>query len=253
MSLNFYSGCTQDQPKGVLFMKTLKIFIAISLAVALFACDPEPNSSGASGKKDNQLPQHCRTVAKTQAPQTKAELIAAMQKAIDDKGREASLNHIDTSAITDMSDLFPELYSIHVSHAIFNVQLDCWDTSKVTSMAGMFRNARAFDQDISGWDTSKVTDMSFMFQMAASFNQDISGWDTSEVTDMHSMFVQAFRFNQDIGKWNTSKVTDMSSMFRRTQNFDQDLSRWDVRGIAHLDMFKNSAMDGKRAQYPQNF
>ena len=44
-------------------------------------------------------------------------------------------------------------------------------------------------------DTSKVTNMSYMFRNAVykttSFNLDLSGWNTSKVTDMRDMFNQA--------------------------------------------------------------
>ena len=45
-------------------------------------------------------------------------------------------------------------------------------------MQSMFRDAEAFNQNISNWDVSNVTDMSFMFYNAKNFNQDISNWDT---------------------------------------------------------------------------
>ena len=44
----------------------------------------------------------------------------------------------------------------------FNVDISKWDTSNVTTMGCMFRNAHAFYGDLSRWDTSNVTDMAGM-------------------------------------------------------------------------------------------
>ena len=62
---------------------------------------------------------------------------------------------------------------------------------------------------ISSWDTSEVTDMYQLFKDAKKFNDDISSWNTAQVTDMGYMFSGATSFNQNIGSWNTAKVTDM--------------------------------------------
>jgi surface protein len=63
-----------------------------------------------------------------------------------------------------------------------------WDTSKVTSLYGMFRKAAAFDADIGGWDVSQVTTMVGTFANAAAFDADIGDWDVSKVTTMTSAF-----------------------------------------------------------------
>ena len=178
----------------------------------------------------------------------------------------------DTSKVTTMQGMFQWARA-------FNQDIGGWDTSKVTTMQGMFSSARAFNQDIGGWDTSKVTTMEDMFYYASAFNQDIGGWDTSKVTTMQGMFYYALAFDQNIGSWDTSKVTNMGGMFASAkafnQNigswdtskvttmqvmfgdawaFDQDLSRWDVSRVTNRrGMFTGSAMEGKRAQYPQNF
>jgi surface protein len=51
--------------------------------------------------------------------------------------------------------------------------ISTWDTSAVTSMAGLFSGQGTFNGDISGWDVSSVTDMSDMFNYASSFNQPL--------------------------------------------------------------------------------
>ena len=74
-------------------------------------------------------------------PETKRELKDIIKQRIESEGNEVDLNDIDTSKITDMSELFKNL---------------------------------AFNGDISQWDVSNVTDMHEMFAICKSFNQDIS-------------------------------------------------------------------------------
>ena len=119
-------------------------------------------------------------------------------------------------------------------------------TSKVIDMSNMFRNANAFNQDISGWDVSKVTSMYAMFTGASAFNQDISRWNVLNVTNMRFMFASASAFNQDISGWDVSKVESMESMFCglfdendygnliTPNNFNQDISRWDVSSVTNM-------------------
>jgi len=105
----------------------------------------------------------------------------------------------------------------------------------------MFRNATAFNQDISAWNVSKVTDMSVMFTGADSFNQDISKWDVSKVTNMSGMFNNAIDFNQNIGEWDVSQVTDMSFMFTGADSFNQDISAWNVSKVTDMSVMFNAS------------
>lgn len=111
---------------------------------------------------------------------------------------------------------------------------DAPDLSNVSSMAGMFREARVSIPAIGKWDVSKVTDMSEMFRYATSFNDDIGAWDVSNVTNMSNMFRDASAFNQNIGKWNVSKVTNMEFIFRAAFDFNQPLNDWDVSNVTNM-------------------
>ena len=111
-------------------------------------------------------------------PKTKIELKKIIRNTIKEKGNECDLNFIDTSLITDMSDMF----------------------------AGS-----KFNGDISKWNVSKVEDMAFMFEYSK-FNGDISKWDVSNVEDMYAMFTNS-KFNGDISKWDVSNVKSYEDMF----------------------------------------
>ena len=152
------------------------------------------------------------------------------------------VNIKDTSNITNMSHMFREAKS-------FNQPIGGWDTSKVTDMSCMFAYAESFNQPIGGWNTSSVTNMSAMFFGAKSFNQPISGWDTSNVTDMSRMFNKAYQFNQPIGDWDTSNVTNTSRMFAYTA-FNQPIGGWNTSSVTNMrgmfcgDKFFNQPIGG---------
>ena len=114
-------------------------------------------------------------------PKDKNELKNLMRKLREERGEDGDFNDIDTSKITNMSEIF--YYEKH-----FNGDISLWDTSNVTMMQYMLAGAHSFNQDISQWDTSNVTDMYKMFYQAKSFNQDISSWDTSSVAYNEYMF-----------------------------------------------------------------
>lgn len=91
------------------------------------------------------------------------------------------LNHIDISAVTDMSGLFNYLDN-------FNADMSQWDVSHVTDMSYMFSECQ-FEGDISQWDTSNVKTMRGMFE-DSTFQGDISGWSFASLEDKQDMFSQ---------------------------------------------------------------
>ncbi len=113
----------------------------------------------------------------------------------------------------------------------FNMPLDKWDVSGVTSMGRMFSNCISFNQKLNTWTVSNVKNMLGMFEGASTFNKDLSSWTLSNVTTMQKMFFDAQNFNQDMSGWagKTSKVRDFSEMFNRAKKFEgKGLEDWDV-------------------------
>ena len=111
-------------------------------------------------------------------PKTKEELKDIINQKIESRGNECDLNDIDTSNITDMSNLF--------AFSKFNGDISRWNVSKVTNMEGMLAKS-TFTGDISNWIVSNVTNMKYMF-MHSTFDGDISNWDVSNVTNNEYMF-----------------------------------------------------------------
>ncbi|MEI0604321.1 BspA family leucine-rich repeat surface protein [Brachyspira alvinipulli] len=140
----------------------------------------------------------------------------------------------DTSNVKNMSWMFRECFS-------FNQPLDKWDTSNVINMKGMFSLAKSFNQNINNWNVSKVVDMSYMFNACDSFNQPLNDWDVSNVKTMEAMFHSALSFNQPLDKWNTSKVENMHEMFCRCKQFNQPLNSWDVSNVKTMESMFYSA------------
>ena len=135
-------------------------------------------------------------------PETKDELEDIIKQKIESEGNECNLNDIDTSNITNMSNLF--------AFSKFNGDISRWNVSKVTNMKYMFAYSK-FNGDISKWNVYNVENMRGMFS-SSKFNGDLSNWDVSNTRDMSGMFANS-NFNGDISKWDVSNVIDKSHIF----------------------------------------
>ncbi len=96
-----------------------------------------------------------------------------------------------------------------------NYDLSKWDTSSVTNMEGMFKNATKFNSPLT-FDTSNVTNMSFMFFGATSFNQTLELLNISQVINARGMLANAKSFNRDMSTMSFSPTTDDSAMVAGT-------------------------------------
>ena len=139
----------------------------------------------------------------------------------------ANINSWNVSNVTNMAGMF-------YFNIFFNQNIGSWNVSNVTNMESMFSFARNFNQNIGLWNVSNVTDMNNMFGYDVFFNQDISSWNVSNVTNMRAMFTFC-RFNQNITAWNVSKVTDMSEMFSSNINFNQNIGSWNVSNVTKMN------------------
>ena len=130
------------------------------------------------------------------------------------------LNFIDTSKITDMSELFT-----YIAHD-FNVS--SWDVSNVTNMEFMFYKCSMFtDKGLENWDVSKVTDMRYMFYNCKNFNCDLSKWNVSNVENMSYMFNKCYKFEgKGLENWDVSNLKRRENMFNECTKLTCDLSSW---------------------------
>lgn len=148
------------------------------------------------------------------------------------------LGDIDTSLITDMSDLFNK------SERKDFDGIEEWDTSNVENMAYMFAymdynvlgqySMTEFNSNLNNWNVSKVKNVIYMFACCTYFNQPLNKWDVSNVENMSGMFLGAKKFNQPLNNWNVSKVKDMSDMFHNCEAFNKPLDKWDVSNVKEI-------------------
>lgn len=121
-------------------------------------------------------------------PQNRFELVELI------KDKNIYLGDIDTSQITDMSNLF-----LRAKRKDFS-GIEKWNTSNVITMEGMFSGCGRFNVPINCWDVSKVKNMSYMFSGARNFNQSLNNWEISNLKNDKNMFVNCKSFTYSLTK-----------------------------------------------------
>jgi surface protein len=133
----------------------------------------------------------------------------------------------NTTSVTNMSSMFRNATS-------FNQPIGSWNTQNINNMSNMFQQAAAFNQPIGSWNTQNLNSMSSMFQQATSFNQHIGAWNITIVAFIDTMFWEATSFNQPIGTWNTASATFMNFMFNRATSFNQPIGSWNTQNVTMM-------------------
>ena len=114
------------------------------------------------------------------SPHSREELVKLLEERLKED-KNADLNDIDVSNITNMNMLFYKLDP-------HNIDISEWDVSNVEDMSNAFYNCLNFNSDLSKWNVSKVEDMFYMFYGCKNFNSDLNRWDVSNVKDMRHAF-----------------------------------------------------------------
>ena len=149
-----------------------------------------------------------------------------------DKMTSIDLSALDTSEVTNMSNMFSGCSSLT------SLDVSKFDTSKVTNMSYMFYNCRSLTSlDVSKLDTSNVTNMSNMFSGCSSLTSlDVSNFDTSQVIDMSWMFGNCSGLTSlYVSSFDTSQVTNINSMFCNCPAWDAvDKTKFAGANVCHL-------------------
>lgn len=116
------------------------------------------------------------------------------------------LTEMDTSNITDMSDMFPFCRASKIEFGNF-------DTHRVKSMYNMFFRCRTKSLDLSSFDTSNVTEMGMMFSNCRAQSINLSSFNTNKVRGMSHMFTQCEAKFLDLRNFSSFKDVDTNEMF----------------------------------------
>lgn len=113
----------------------------------------------------------------------------------------------------------------------------CFDTSRASSMFGMFGNTPLLtDLDLSCFNTKHVTYMPHMFTRCGALSINLSSFVTTRVLDMSGMFAGCCVERLDLRHFDTSRVTSMSNMFAGCTDLEVlDIRGWDTSNVYSMD------------------
>ena len=157
-------------------------------------------------------------IKKDYFPKNSSELKEIIIQLYKERGPNLNLNCIDTSEITDMSDIFYDLKKYR-NLEIESIDVSSWDVSNVKNMEQMFRECDYFDCDLSSWDVSNVKEMYAMFLGCKNFiGEGLENWDISSCTNFKSMFMYCENLDIDLSQWKINKYADIQYMFWGCKN-----------------------------------
>ena len=142
------------------------------------------------------------------------------------------LSNLDTSNVTDFSNLFVKCTSVN------KLDLNNFNTSKAIDMSRMFQYCTNLQElNIKNFDTSNVINIQRMFLGCSSLQTlDLNNFNTNNVTNMQAMFQTCTNLKTiNLNSFNTLKVTDMSAMFNQCQSLEQlNISNFDTSNVTNM-------------------
>ena len=162
-------------------------------------------------------------------PKTNDELCKLVRYLIKERGPDADLNDIDTSEITDMSEVFR-------GTDVRRINISAWDVSNVTKTYRMFSSCLKLEEiDLSTWDTSKLRYANYMFFGDSNFNANLENWNLSSLFNASYMFFNCKKFNCNVSKWDVRSVVHMDGMFSECNKFNGNPGTWDVSNCMYFE------------------
>ena len=165
-------------------------------------------------------------------------------------GRDADLNHIDTSSVSDMSYLFDNVG--------FLGDVSDWDVSNVINFTYMFNKCEEFNCDLSKWDTTNLVKSASMFRGCEKFEGiGLEKWEINKIEVADRMFEDCINFNANISAWDMRNCWTIEYMFYNCKKFRQDLSGWEFKKMKYhhhigcKSVFTHSKMSGHKELWPK--
>ena len=187
---------------------------------------PQKTAFAVYSADDNSLDFYKRTEVPTAGSSFEGKTVTAVYTGIEDtNGSQPWSNYkwsIKTATVVD-DGIQPKSTARWFASCTYMTQcnMSTLDTSNTINTSYMFLGAGPSTLDLSGWDTSKVTTMRGMFRNCSKLTTlgDLPSWDTSKVNDMNSMFLGCSKLSVNCSNWDVSKVIDHSN-YRSDFNTD---------------------------------
>ena len=147
----------------------------------------------------------------------------------------------DCSSIFSFANYENGNFKSNLAQINFN---NCFNTSKVTNMYGMFLSCSSLTSlDLSSFNTSNLTNMSSMFMGCSSLTSlDLSSLNTSKVTLMFNLFNECKSLiSLDLSNFNTTNVTNINQIFNKCSSLTSlNLSSFNTSNVTNMsNMFSN--------------
>ena len=121
------------------------------------------------------------------------------------------------------------------------------DTSKITSMSGVFHASEADTIDLSNWDVSNVTNLgnnsSYNFFGNIKKVLGLENWDISNVQQMKAFLSGGVEEFVGVENWDVQNCNDFERLFYSTSASSIDVSLWRISDGANMnDFIKNGGI-----------